>query len=226
MRYLILVAALAALSAPIAARAQQAGPAPAAADPITVGLTVGTLGVGLEGGWRPLDYLGFRLGARAIAFDYHRSINGIPYNFGANLSSGGPILDVYPFGGGFRLSFGVNINGNNADVTATPSTAVHIGSTTYTPAEIGTLTGKTDYDRVAPYLGIGYAGRVSDSFVLAVDAGVFYQGQPRVSLAASGPLAGSAQLQSDLAQESRSIRSKIDWTAWYPAVQLSALFRF
>lgn len=226
MRYLILAAALAALSAPLAVRAQQAGPAPAAADPITVGPTIGTLGVGLEGGWRPLDFLGLRLGARAIAFDDHQSIGGIPYKFGANLSSGGPTLDIYPFGGGFRLSVGVNINGNNADVTSTPSTPVHIGSTTYTPAEIGTLTGKADYDSVAPYLGIGYAGGASESFVLALDAGVFYQGGPRVSLAASGPLASSPQLQSDLAQESRTIRSKIDWTAWYPAVQLAALFRF
>jgi hypothetical protein len=207
-----------ALLAATAARAQTA--------PFGIGPTVSTLGVGLEGSYRAGPFLGFRLDASALSFDANRTIDGIPYKFSADLRSGGPVLDFYPFGGGFRLSGGVRINGNKADVTATPASSIRVGNNTYSPAQIGTLSGNVDYNRVAPYVGLGYGGRVTSWLELGVDAGVLYQGKPRVSLAASGALAGDPTLQADLDRERASIRSKIDWTAWYPVLMLSALFRF
>jgi hypothetical protein len=217
MRMFVVVAfAMALLAA--AAQAQTA--------PFGIGPTVSTLGVGLEGSFRAGPYLGFRLDASALSFDYNRTISGIPYKFSTDLRSGGPVLDFYPFGGGFRLSGGARINGNKADVTSTPASSIRVGSNTYTPAQIGTLSGNVDYNRVAPYVGLGYGGRVTSWLELGVDAGVLYQGKPRVSLGASGAFANNPALQADLDQARASIKSKIDWTAWYPVLMLSALFRF
>ena len=192
----------------------------------TLGPTLGTLGAGVEGGLRAGDYLGFRLDAGVLSFDVHRSIDGIPYKFGVNLRSGGPVLDFYPFGGGFRLTGGARIDGNSADVTAMPSSSVRVGSDSFTPAQLGTLTGTLTYHRLAPYLGFGYVGRAAPWLELGLDLGVLYQGKPRVGLAASGALAGNPTLQADLAQEARTIEHKLSFTTWYPAVTLAALFHF
>ncbi len=195
-------------------------------DAFGFGPTASTLGVGVEGSWRPGPDLGLRLDASALPFDYNRTISGIPYKFSADLRSGGPVLDFYPFGGGFRLWGGVRINGNQADVTSTPSASIRVGSNTYTPAEVGTLSGKVAYNRIAPAAGIGYAGDVTQWLELGIDVGVLYQGKPRVTLAASGSLASSPMLQADLDQARRSIQSEINASEWWPVVMVSALFHF
>lgn len=209
--------------APGGAAAQEVGESPAG---FTLGPTIGTLGAGAEAGYRAGDYLGFRLDASALSFDYNRTISGIPYKFGVNLRSGGPLLDIYPFGGGFHLSGGARVNGNGANVTAMPSSSVRIGGNTFTPAQLGTLTGTLKYNRFAPYLGIGYVGRVADWLELGLEAGVLYQGRPHVSLAASGPFANNPTLQAALAQENRTIENDLSLTTWYPAITFAALFRF
>jgi hypothetical protein len=216
----------AALAVALLASAARAQTSPFAADAFGLGPTAGTLGVGVEGSWRPGAYLGLRLDASALPFDYSRSISGIPYKFSANLRSGGPVLDVYPFGGGFRLWGGVRVDGNKADITSTPASSIRIGSNTYTPAEVGTLSGKIEYNHIAPAAGIGYAGRVTYWLELGIDAGVLYQGKPRVSLAASGSFASNPMLQADIDQARRSIQSKINASEWWPVLMVSALFHF
>src|SRR5579864_1886467 len=98
---------------------------------ITLGPTISTLGAGAEAGFRAGPYIGLRLDANILSFDYNRTIDGIPYKFGVNLRSGGPLIDVYPFAGGFHLTGGVRINGNGADVNATPASSVRIGNDTF-----------------------------------------------------------------------------------------------
>jgi hypothetical protein len=192
----------------------------------TVGPTLSTLGAGAEAGFRAGPYIGLRLDANFLSFDYNRTIDSIPYKFGVNLRSGGPVLDIYPFAGGFHLTGGLRINGNGADVTATPGSSVRIGNDTFTPAQLGSLGGSLKYDRFAPYAGIGYTGRITRWFELGLDAGVLYQGRPRVDLAASGPFATNATLQADLAQEQNNLESHLSFTRWYPVLAIAALFHF
>ena len=220
MRIVVVAAVTMAVAAAMAATAR------AQTAPFGVGPTIGTLGAGLEGSLRVGPNLGLRLDGSALDFGANRTISGVPYKFDAKLRSGGPVLDVYPFGGGFRLSGGVRIDGNRADVTSTPSSNIQVGSNTYTPAELGTLSGSVKYNRVAPYVGLGYGGRVASWLELGFDAGVLYQGKPKVSLGATGAFANDPTLQADLAQQRAAIQSKINWTEWYPVLMLSALFRF
>jgi hypothetical protein len=222
-RLILSLVVLAAHSAISSASAQDAA---GSRSGFTLGPTVSTLGAGAEAGFRAGPYIGVRLDANLLSFDYNRTIDSIPYKFGVNLRSGGPMLDIYPFAGGFRLTGGVRINGNGADVTATPASSVRIGNDTFTPAQLGTLTGSLKYDRVSPYLGIGYSGRIASWFELGLDVGVLYQGNPRVDLAASGPFATNATLQADLAQEENNVQNHLSFTRWYPVVAIAALFHF
>jgi hypothetical protein len=193
---------------------------------VTLGPTLGTLGAGGELGYRAGPYLGVRLDVSYLHFPYDRSIEGIPYRFGVNLLSGGPVLDVYPFAGGFHLTAGARLNDNRASISSTPPSNVTINGDTFTPAQLGTLSGSLKYNRVAPYLGIGYSARVTNWLELGLDAGVLYQGKPHVSLAANGASAMDPTLQTDLAQEERTIENHLSFTTWYPALTFALLFHF
>ena len=219
-RLIIVSVLLAAFFAPWAAFAQDARSG------VTLGPTIGTLGAGAEVGFRAGPYFGVRLDASFLSFDYNRTIDSIPYKFGVNLRSGGPVLDLYPLAGGFHLTAGARINGNGADVTAAPGSNVTINGNTFTPAQVGTLTGSLKYNRLAPYLGIGYSGRATRWLELGLDLGVLYQGKPSVSLAASGQFANNATLAADIAQEERTVENRLGFTTWYPVVTFAALFHF
>jgi hypothetical protein len=200
-------------------------PDSAAARPFSVGVNGGTLGIGPELGLRVNGFLGVRAVANFLDAGYDRTISGVAYRFDGHLRSGGALLDLYPFRGGFRLSGGLRINGNNADTTGVAAGNVTLGANTYTPAQLGTLTGSVKFNRLAPYAGLGYAASLGP-VILAFDAGVLFQGRPKVSLAANGTSAGTAALQSDLASEESTVQHHIAWTEWYPAVSLSLLYRF
>ena len=45
-----------------------------------IGLKAGTLGIGLEGTWRPLPYVDLRIGANSYDFDYDGSRAGVNYD--------------------------------------------------------------------------------------------------------------------------------------------------
>jgi hypothetical protein len=208
---------------PATALAQSAAPETG----LSLGANLSTLGAGVEGGWRASDHLGLRLGANFLDFGFDETIDGAPYHFDTHLRSGGAVIDFYPFASGFRLTAGLRINGNDADANSTPTAPVTIGGATFTPAQVGTLTGTVDFNRVAPYAGIGWSGALFDTgFQLGLDAGVLYQGRPDVRLAASGPIASDPTFQADLASEESTVRGKIRWMEWYPVVALSLLYRF
>ena len=98
-----------------------------------------------------------------------------------------------------------------------------IGSTVYTPEEIGTLKGNLDYDDVAPYVGLGY-GRAfgkEAQWVFSFDIGVLFQTFD-VSLSVDGLLSQDPEFQSDLKQEEDDVDDELDIIKVYPVLYHSA----
>lgn len=208
-----------------------AGPAFAADDGrsgFTLGPDVSTLGVGLQAGLRFNDYVGARIGGNWFEYDFERSYDDVDYDVDLNLGSAGSLLDIYPFGGGFRLSGGVRLNFNQADLTGSPNGGFEIGGTTYTADEVGTLDGGVDFNTFAPYLGLGYGATLFDGALeLAFDAGAMYHGRPDVDLSASGgSLSNDPALQADLAEERAAIEDDLDGFRFYPVIGVSLAYRF
>jgi len=192
-----------------------------------VGPSIGTLGIGLEGGYRATDYLGVRAGFNMFSLNVKTNSSGINYSTDINLATVGSTVDLYPFahasnGSGFRVSAGLKWDGNEAKVNATPANTVVVGNTAYAPAAIGTINGKLTFNPVAPYLGVGYSGRIFDSVYLAFDAGAIYQGSAKVSLSSTSGLIS----QADLDAEKSKIKSKLDLLQFYPVAMVSAKYRF
>ncbi len=193
-----------------------------------LGPHVSTLGLGGEASVRLSDRWVLRLGGNYLALGTSEALDGVTYDLDLTLASAGGALDLHPFANGFLISAGVYWNGNKLDASATPTTGVTIGTTTFTPAEIGRIDGDIEFNSLAPYLGIGWDGSFFGDGALSLKfrAGLFYMGKPDVTLRATGTLAGSAALQADLAREESNIESELDLLAYYPAVTLGVTYRF
>jgi hypothetical protein len=156
-------------------------PAAVSASPtVTTAITGGTLGVGPELGVRE-THVGIRANATFLGFGVTIKSDDTKYDGDAKLRSAGATLDVYPFGGGFRLSAGARYNRNRGTVTATPTRNTSIGGFTFTPAQIGTLSGRGDVKKFAPALSLGYGSKPGRGFLWGLDGGAMFQGRVRVS---------------------------------------------
>ncbi len=200
-----------------------------------VGVTAGSLGVGPEVSYRFSENIGIRGNLTFLSIS--RDIESDDINFDAKLklASGGAMIDLYPFGGGFRVSGGLRVNGNKVRGIAEPNAGASydIDGTIYSAAEIGTLTAETDINNVAPSLTIGYGGGLSKGLVFGIEAGALFQGSVKIKpLTFTGTCAGAsapptcATLAADLEAERVSVNEDIDNYKVYPILQLSIGYRF
>lgn len=149
-----------------------------------------------------LNFLGY---GRDLDADLAAGSVAAPIHFDGELrlKTVGLLADLYA-SKGFHLTGGVIYNRSTIRVDARPVAPIVINDQSYTPDEIGTLTGTAKLGRQwAPYAGIGFgnpgtsAGRVSFVF----DLGVIFQGQPHLTLAASGAAAAGRDADIDAAAE-------------------------
>lgn len=143
------------------------------------GITAGTLGIGPEVSYRLSERLGVRGNVTFLSISRDIESDDITYDGKLELQSGGVMLDVYPFGGGFRVSGGLRINGDKARGIAIPNsgTSYTINDTVYSAADIGTLRADTDIKNVAPALTLGYGGGLSKGLVFGIEAGGTFPGR-------------------------------------------------
>lgn len=201
---------------------------------LSVGVTAGTLGIGPEVGYRFSNNLGVRGNASFLSISHDLNSNDINYNAKLKLQSGGVMVDVYPFGGGLRISGGLRINGNKARGIGAPNsgTSYDIDGTTYTSAQIGTLRAETDINTVAPALTLGYGGGLSKGLVFGIEAGALFQGSVKAKpltitgLCSSSSVAGCSTIVADLEAERQSVNKDIDGYKVYPILQLTVGYRF
>ena len=194
-----------------------------------VAVTGGTLGIGPEVSARISPLIGVRGSATVLGFSH--SVNGddLEYNGKLKLASIGAALDLHPFGNGFRVSGGARYNKNRVKLNATPdaSRTVNIGGTTYTGAQIGRLDGTVRVKELAPTLTLGYGSRLTRGVSFGIDAGVMFEGKPRIrNLRASGPIATNPAFQDALAREEQDIRDDVEKYDIFPIVQLSLGYAF
>jgi hypothetical protein len=184
-------------------------PAPLAAQ-FGLAARASTLGVGVEVSYRVSKLIGFRAGANYLEFSRNLAIENIDYHLTPHFENGSAVLDLYPLGGSFHLSGGVLLNHNEGRMVARLNQNIEIGGRTYTPSEIGSLTGTVDFRSTAPYVGFGFAGR--GKIALLVDLGVGVTGTPRVDLIGETPLTGNAKTEFDanVAQELAQVRAQIN----------------
>ncbi len=196
---------------------------------VALGVKGGTLGIGAEVTVGLLPSLNLRTGYNAFNYNGTATKDNIDYDYKLKLGSLPVLVDWHPIpASGFRLSTGLVFNNNKVDATGKTKLSYSIGGTTYSSAQLGTLTGNIDFNSTAPYAGIGWGNAVAKGSPLSLscDVGVLFQGTPKVSLAASGPIATDATFKANVAKEEATIRDTTDNFKYYPVVSLGLAYRF
>ena len=194
--------------------------------------TAGTVGFG--GGLATMfnSHLGARLGYTTFEYkvkDLEES--DLTLDGEAKLGGAQALMDVYPFGGGFRLSFGAL---QNAEITARARPIANtftFDDEVYSASDIGEATGVVEYDSFSPYAGIGFGRALSRDgrFAFAADLGVVFTGAPEVNLnvtcRASDP-AVCAELRDHVVAEQAELQSDADEMEYWPVLSLGVSYRF
>lgn len=187
----------------------------------SLGVKAGTLGFGVEASWRLTPKLGVRGGFNQFDYDFDDDVDGVTYQGDLELGSAALLGDVRPWAGGFRLTAGAIVNDNRIAAVADPAATYEIGDRVYTQEEAGVLSAESDFDSLAPYLGIGYDFGLGRRLSLALDLGVLFQGDPDVAIASTGgTLSDDPTLRADLAAEEQSFRDDLEGFDLYPVLSI------
>lgn len=196
-----------------------------AIEPAWVGLRAGTTGVGGEVGVNLNPNVVLRGVIQGYDYKDNKTIDGIAYDGKLKLGSYGVQLDLRSSDMPFYVTVGVFANDNQVNLMAMPAANVMIGNTSYTPTEVGTLNTIAKFNDVAYFLGAGVKMDVGP-LETALEAGVYYQGDPKVTSTSTGLLATAPAFQTDLALETAKIVDDLDSARYWPMVSLQGRYKF
>jgi len=191
-----------------------------------VGLKAGTLGLGVEGTWRPLPYFDIRLGANSYDYDYDGAQAGVNYDAALNLETVYATVNFKFPASPLRLSLGAYSNGNEVNLNSAETGSYDVGGTTYTSADIGALSSIASFSGTAPYLGFGFDFALPGRVGLNMDFGVLWQGEPEVTMNATGLLANDPTFLASVETERLQLQDDFsNFKAW-PVISLGIVFNF
>jgi hypothetical protein len=212
-------------------------PAPARADPAgmvpdnALGPMVSTSGVGASVAV-PLvaGRLNFNTGFTAFGLSRGFEVDGSPFHGKVRVGAVPLYLTFYPFANWFNLQAGMVFNNNRASALAQapPEGTIHIFGETYTAAQLGTVTGATHFDKIAPYIGIGFGQPFAGGrFTFTGNLGVMFEGQPGVRLRVSNPAVAAAPGEAaQLQKYQNTINHDARILQYYPILSFAVVYRF
>ena len=197
-----------------------------------VGIKAGTLGVGVEGRWSLIPWFDIRAGINQLDYERNGTQSGVDYD--ATLA-----LDTYFLTANFkfplspfRLTVGAFSNGNEFQMVSQDTLGANfdIGELQFDPDDVGVLQSTTSFEKTAPYLGFGFDFEVFGKVGLNLDLGVLWQGEPIVTLEATGqgnlPQPLRDELGIALGIERQQLEDEMsDYKAW-PVVSLAFVYNF
>lgn len=191
------------------------------------GLSIGTLGAGIQLVYALDARANLRVGVSGWDITHDLEVDGVDYRAKVKIGAVPLFVDWFPVAGGiFRLTGGIVANSNKLNLEARARSGVFdIGNTSYGANEIGAITGSVKYDAVAPYFGVGWGNAVARGATWSwnVDLGLMYQGSPRTTYSvfcgAAISAARCAQLQADAVLEADEFDRELRRYRFYPLAQ-------
>lgn len=200
---------------------------------VGVTLDAGTTGSGLHLVVPMETYLNGRFGANYFRHDFDKRSGQIDYKLDGKLHTYDLLFDWYVRpGSNFRLTGGVVYNGTRFDAVAHPiGGKFTLNGNDYSTADVGTLKGKVNFRRAAPYLGLGWGNALSPDkrWNLSADLGAYYQGNAHVELVSIGCTTSSAvcnAIARDVAVEELRLSEDASDYKFYPVLRASVSYRF
>lgn len=149
-------------------------PCIASASPLSIQPSVSTLGVGVDISYRQNSFIAYRLSAFTQPFDTKIKLKGIQYKTEDSSHSVGLLLDIFPFENAFRISAGAYY----FKLDTALSTSVDAINPIYEEL-INQTSGKATWERLAPYIGLGWESTQQSESSLGWHAslGALYMGK-------------------------------------------------
>ncbi len=200
--------------------------------PFAVELHAGTSGGGVQAEFVFNGYFTGRVSGDWLQISHSfNTINfdtiDIAYSGTADWATAGVFVDLHPLKDGWFVSGGAFQGNRNATFGGVPTNNVIIDGYTFTPADIGTVSGEAKLPSTSPFVGLGWdqAQHARSGMTFRVLAGAAFGGA-KVTLSDAGPYSDTVPVQTWLAQEQAYAQSKAEpWKA-YPVVQLGIGYRF
>lgn len=213
-----------------------AGEAPSTTNRWGVGVSAGSLGLGVESSRLVYDTIVLRANATYLTFDPDPLLDSLDDNLGGSASytfyaaTAGLTVDLHPFQLGWRLSAGVRYIDLKLEEERTAG-LISVGDHEYDASVLGGLkTGLSAANSVAPYLGVGYDSvhftKDGVCFRIGFDLGVLYTGSLKAYMT-PGTSNIPAELAADIKKEVSNIEDSVNqYTEFYPVAMLSARIGF
>ena len=186
-------------------------------------IKISTLGINAEGIRSFGPELNARLGVAFFSYSINDLANSTDFSAAGDLKllSISALADWFPFENSFRITGGLMINLNKASMTLTPKKTYSDGNTQYTPEKLGNLTAEIDFNKIAPYLGIGFGNPTSGASGVGFtfDIGAFYQGGPKANMTATKLLEPSSS-------QGPVLEENLKWFKFYPVISFGLTYKF
>ncbi len=194
---------------------------------------VGTTGAGLHLVTPLMNSVNARIGFNAFSDSRTEETDGATYNAKAKLRTFDALLDYYPSSTQFRMTAGLVYNGTKVTANARPKAgnSYEFNGRLYDATDVGEIDAKIDFNKVAPYLGIGWGNAVAKGWGFTTDIGVLFQGKPKVNLENRGcdptlPGDTCTTLASDLEAEEDELRDDVKDFRYYPVIRIGLTYKF
>jgi hypothetical protein len=188
---------------------------------------VSTLGGGLEVGAPLSERYTARVGFNTFKASGNTDSGGLSYQGDLKLSSVSVLMDWRPWSGVTHLTAGVIFNSNKLELNATAIAGTYdFNGVPYTSTGGDTVTTTVDFNKVSPYLGIGWSGQPKkQGFSFSTDIGILFQGSPKASVTTTGTWGGAntAQLAADAQAQ---LNSDLSNFKYYPVLSVGIGYTF
>ena len=197
----------------------------------SIGLRAGTLGGGVELSTALSQRAAVRLNADGYNRKQTSTRDSIDYDMKLKLQTASLLGDWFPFANNFRISLGAMFNGNKFTLKGQPTGGSYtINGNTYSASQVGSFDAAVDFNKAAPYFGIGYGRPINSGLSLIFDLGIMSQGSPKSKINVTcGSAASPAQctsLQNDAAAEQSKLDDSLHSFKYYPVISLGLAYTF
>lgn len=210
---------------------------------VAFGLTVSTLGAGVEAAVPLSRTLNWRVGASYVRYDVPFSINGIDYDPGVKYTAGRSTLDWFPHRGAFHISAGALYfrNAIAGSARVVEGATFTLGDTTYVNSVDDPIRGRAALvygKHVAPLVLLGFGNilpRSGRHISVPIEFGGAYLQPPAVQLDLAGTActnqgcfnaATDSTVRENIAAQQTRFTSNLRPLAVYPILSLGLACRF
>ena len=197
---------------------------------VAMSVKLGSLGLGAELNLGLTDSLGARIGLNSFTYNYNATASSVDYDFKLQLQTVSVLADWYPFQGSFHTSAGLMYNNNKVSLTAKPTSGTYdINGTNYSTADIASLQGVMSFNKVAPYIGIGWGNPAEKNkgWGMTSDIGVLLQGSPKTNLTVACTTGATAcPTATDIATENAQLQGDLSNFKWWPVVSVGISYQW